>query len=147
MLYLVNGVGHSNATPLTTTIQAQAQAQSVPTDLFHTTPEVPASEIDYTSKKLYDVYETNEVATDLRIRGKIVNVTGTVTSINKNAFDQPYITLDNGSWINPTILNIKKQDEAKVAKLRKGQRVYVSCPKMKRWAGSPWGEDCTVDDD
>jgi hypothetical protein len=98
------------------------------------------------AQELFDAYESNEVATDLRLKSKIIEVSGRVQSINKNAFDSMYVSLETRNQFMPTNVNLNKQDESKIAGLRRGQSVVFRCQRFKRWVGSPSGDDCVLID-
>nr|WP_249810334.1 OB-fold putative lipoprotein [Bradyrhizobium sp. 157] len=53
----------------------------------------PAEVVRVTATELFREHDNNEVATDNRLKGKIVEVTGRVESINKNFLDDVYISL------------------------------------------------------
>lgn len=43
--------------------------------------------MSFAAQDLFDAYDSNEVATDIRLKGKIIEISGRIQSINKNAFD------------------------------------------------------------
>jgi hypothetical protein len=53
----------------------------------------PAEVIGTTAEQLFQMYDYNEVATDSAIKGKILEVKGTVQSINKDFLDHMYVSL------------------------------------------------------
>ncbi|OIM94702.1 hypothetical protein BLN97_09465 [Bradyrhizobium elkanii] len=97
-----------------------------------------------TAQELFDAYASNEVATDIRLKGKIIQVSGRIQSIDKSVFDTMYVSLETSNQFMPTKVSPNKQDESKVAALRRGQQVVFRCRQMKRWVGSPMGEDCLL---
>jgi hypothetical protein len=107
-------------------------------------PAKPAEVISFTAKDLFDAYDGNEVATDISLKGKIVQVTGRVQSINKDVFGSIYVNLATANQFMSAAMHVVKSEEAKMAALRKGQLVVFRCPKMQRWVGSPSGSDCVL---
>lgn len=104
----------------------------------------PAEVISFTANDLFDAYDRNEVATDIALKGKIVQVSGRVQSINKDAFNSIYVSLVTSNQFMSAQMHVDKLEEAKMAALQKGQSVVFRCSKMQRWAGSPSGSDCVL---
>jgi hypothetical protein len=104
----------------------------------------PAEVVRLTSQGLFFQYENNEVATDLALKGKIVEVAGPIQSINKDAFDHIYVSLVTTNQFEPAQMHVLSSEEAKIAALRRGQYAVFRCPTMKRWVGSPSGDDCVL---
>lgn len=102
----------------------------------------PNDVVKVSAEGLYQAYEANEVATDARLKGHIVEVTGIVDSINKDAFDDVVIELRTGNDFEHASMEMADSEAGTAAQLRKGQRVTVRCASMKRMIGSPYGSDC-----
>lgn len=93
---------------------------------------------------LFREYERNEVATDIRLKGKIVEIHGTVTGINKDFWDSVYVTLRTpNEFMSATVRPIESEID-KIARLQKRQSVAFRCEKMQRFAGSPSGSNCVL---
>lgn len=123
----------------------QPMDASSPTDVRNAAIAAqPTEVVRFTADSLFNAYDSNEVATDISLKGKIVEVTGRVQSINKNVFDQMYVSLATQNQFEPAQMNVVPADEPQIAALRKGQVVVFRCPKMKRWVGSPTGDDCVL---
>ena len=88
--------------------------------------------------------ESNEVATDIRLKGKIIEISGRIQSVNKNAFDSMYVSLETRNQFMPANVHPNKQDESIIAGLRRGQNVVFRCQRMKRWVGAPSGDNCIL---
>lgn len=62
-------------------------------------PSTPApaanqpTQITTSAKELIAAYDANEVSADQTYKGKIVEVSGSVASINKDLLDEPFVTL------------------------------------------------------
>jgi hypothetical protein len=76
----------------------------------------------------------------------MVEVTGYVASINKDAFDYLRVDLMTPNQFEPASMQVVQSQESLLATLRKGQLVTLRCPKMKRWVGTPYGDDCMLVD-
>jgi hypothetical protein len=123
---------------------AAAYAADAPRRAQEARTKAEAEVISFTAKDLFDAYDSNEVATDISLKGKIVQVTGRVQSINKDVFDSIYVNLATPNQFMSAAMHVVKSEEAKMAALRKGQSVVFRCPKMQRWVGSPSGSDCVL---
>ena len=112
--------------------------------LFSVLREYEFKVVRYTSDGLFAAYEDNEVATDIALKGKIVEVSGPIQSINKDVLDHIYVSLATRNEFMSAQMNVISSQEAQIATLHKGQIAVFRCPKMQRWAGSPWGDDCVL---
>ena len=72
-------------------------------------------------------YTDNEVAADLRFKGKTVRVTGVVGSIGKDIADRIYVTVGTGEQFEHPIIQAFFSDAwtERAAKLHRGQNVTV----------------------
>jgi tRNA_anti-like len=109
-----------------------------------TISNTPKEIVRISARDLFEDYDSNEVATDIQLKGKIVEVTGTVQSIDKSVFDTMYVGLVTRNQFMPAQMHVVKSQEAQIAALHKGNTVTFRCPKMKRWVGSPSGNDCIL---
>ncbi|MDB5554507.1 MAG: hypothetical protein JWL86_4491 [Rhizobium sp.] len=104
----------------------------------------PADVAKTSAGELFRMYDTNEVATDSSLKGRIVEVSGTVQGINKDFLDNLYVSLVTPNQFMSANMHVPKSEEQKLIQMRKGQSVVFRCAKMKRWAGAPSGDDCLV---
>lgn len=108
--------------------------------------DAPASKVrelvKISSSELFKAYEDNEVATDERLKGKDVLVSGTVQSIDKDAFDNIVVTFRTSNEFMPARMQMKDSEKATAVSLKKGVKSAVQCQKMSRIIGSPAGSDC-----
>jgi len=74
---------------------------------------------------LYSEYDSNEVAADLKYRGKVVVVSGVVNRIGKGFVGGLYITLGGSGFLDGVQCHFPKGEEASLANLSKGQEVIV----------------------
>jgi len=70
---------------------------------------------------LADEYDRNEIATDLKYKGKIIEVIGTVDSITKDAWGKLRVGLETGNRFKHASMQVVHEQEAMLANLRKGQ--------------------------
>jgi hypothetical protein len=104
----------------------------------------PTEIVQVTAESLFNAYDNNELATDIALKGKIVEVTGRVQSINKDFLDKMYVSLVTRNQFMSARMHVISSQEAEIAVLRKGQIVVFRCKKMTRMVGSPSGSDCTL---
>ncbi|MGY4193370.1 OB-fold protein [Bradyrhizobium sp. USDA 4520] len=132
VIYLAGSIGGRTSPP-----SSGAGSQS-------NAPPVRKEVLAATAQELFEAYQSNEVATDIRLKGKIIQISGRIQSIDKNVFDSMYISLETSNRFMPTKVQTNKQDESKVAQLSRGQQVVFRCQSIHRWVGSPMGEDCSL---
>ena len=102
--------------------------------------------IQVTAPSLFREYERNEVATDMRLKGKIVEISGRITGINKDIWDSAYVELQTpNQFMSATVRPIKSEID-KIARLQKGQFAAFRCEDMGRFFGSPSGKKCILAD-
>ena len=95
-----------------------------------------------TAKDLAEMYKANEVAADDKIGGRKVEVTGTVQDITKNFENDVVLKLESGNRFMPVSLSMADSEMAQASKLRKGQKITVTCEKMQLFIGAPSGGNC-----
>lgn len=105
-------------------------------------PEKPMEVFKISSTELFNAYEANEVAIDEQMKGKLVEVNGTVESIDKDAFDNIVIRLRTPNQFMSTSLELAESEKGKAIALSRGTKVAIRCDKMMRLMGSPMGSDC-----
>lgn len=108
-------------------------------------PKVPASDDGIyrtTAKALAELYSANEVAADDKIGGRNVEITGIVQDITKNFTDDVVLKLESGNRFMPVSLSMEGSEKPQASKLRKGQKIVVTCGKMQLFIGAPSGSNC-----
>ncbi len=96
-----------------------------------------------TAKALAELYDANEVAADDEIGGRKVEITGTVQEIAKNFTNDVIVRLESGNRFLPVMLSMEDSEKPKASKLKKGQKIVVTCEKMQLFIGAPSGSNCT----
>lgn len=95
-----------------------------------------------TAKDLAELYKANEVAADDKIGGRKVEVNGTVQDITKNFANDVVLKLESGNRFMPVSLSMADSEMAQASKLKKGQKITVTCEKMLFFIGAPSGGNC-----
>ncbi len=88
----------------------------------------PQAIIEITASQLYSEYKANEIAADQKYKGKMLKVTGVVSSIGKDIFGSPYVVLTGGGEYEVwgVQCTFSSTYEPQLAKLTKGQQVTVT---------------------
>lgn len=100
------------------------------------------------AEKLVDAYSDNEVAADMAFKGKRVLVTAAVEAIRKDAADQPYLSLSSGTGaaLRSLHASFPQSRKEELARLKKQQRVTVSCVVRGLFLNQPVLNDCSLFD-
>lgn len=96
------------------------------------------------AEQLFKAYNANEVATDQKIGGALVEVDGQIASIEKDFMDHAVLHLATDSEFSPVGITLVDTDKNAAASLKKGQEIVVRCDSMKRVLDSPMGSGCTI---
>lgn len=106
--------------------------------------DAPVETIAVTALELFSAYESNEVAADKQFKGKILEVTGTISSIDSGFGDGAIVQLNTGNDFQ----NVSAQGDDSftdvAATLSKGQQVTMVCKGDGEVIGSPMLGDCVV---
>lgn len=94
------------------------------------------------SADLYAAFHTNEIAAAEDYRGRLLEVSGIVQSVNLDFLDRPYIVL-NGGPLMGVQCHFKRIDPA-MRNLRRGDRVIVVGRCGTMIIGSVMVEDCSL---
>jgi hypothetical protein len=134
--YLVNQRGTDATTPASTSKVTDLNAGLL--------NGVPADIVKVTAPALYREYDENEVATDNRLKGKIIEISGKIAAVNKDFLDKPYVNLETSNQFSSARIAPVAADADKLAALRKGQPITFRCARMTRILGAPSGSDCVM---
>jgi hypothetical protein len=95
-----------------------------------------------TAQQLFADYEANEVATDEKMKGMTLEISGTVQSIDKDFTDSIVIKLRTSNEFLPVQLSVDDSQKGRAIALKKGSKVVLRCDKASRIAGSAFGRGC-----
>lgn len=73
----------------------------------------PVEVVSVYADRLFENYESNEVATDIGLKGKIVEVKGHVQSIDKDVFGGMYVGLETKNRFMPAQMHLLHHNKAK----------------------------------
>ena len=97
-----------------------------------------------TAQQLYKDYEANEVAADEKMKGKLIEISGTVDSIDKDAFDNIVVHLKTGDAFSAAMVGMKDSEKQKAIALKKGAKITATCESSSRVMGSPALQKCVL---
>lgn len=92
--------------------------------------------------ELFKSYDENEVATDERLKGKDIQVSGTIQAIDKDAFDNIIINFRTSNEFMPARMKMNDSEKSTAISLKKGAKSIIQCQKMSRIVGTPYGSNC-----
>lgn len=121
LILLWTGIYAGNGLLHTTQVTGKATMVSPPPPA----PQKPAFTLK--ASALFKAYEDNEVAADLKYKGQLLEVTGTVTKIGKTETKKvPYLEFGWGQFsLDCVQVQFSAGDEAELARLNKGDTVTV----------------------
>lgn len=105
-------------------------------------PMVVASAV--TATRLFDDYKANEVSADDKYKGKIVEVTGILKRVAKDADERPYAELVADRYEVNEVTAYFGVDTALLGKLKKGQKLEIRCLGAGLVLTSPLLKGCGV---
>lgn len=110
-------MGVSSTSSSTTTSQNTASSQ----------PSTPAqAPIIVSAAKIYSEYQSNAVAADAKYKGNLVQVSGTIYSIDKDILGNPFVQIQSGSYdLWGVQCGFSQADQSQLAQLSKGQTVTL----------------------
>lgn len=102
----------------------------------------PGSVYPITAVDLYRSYEANEVATDVALHGKVIQVSGWVSAIDNDAFNNIEAHLATSNDFSGAMMKMADNEAGTAGQLSKGKGVTIRGAGLKRVMGSPYGTDC-----
>ncbi len=108
-------------------------------------PVVKTPDMDVSASQLQKDYKANEVAADNKYKDKLLRVTGTVESIEKDFLDNVVLKLATGDMFVEVHATLEDSEKSKAAELSKGKRVRVVCTGGGMVMMSPMLRACTLE--
>jgi tRNA_anti-like len=102
-----------------------------------------ASAIKVTARDLSREMKANEIAALKKYEGQLIEVSGTIKSIDADFSDDPVLQLDSGEMFEFVAVNLGSGQTYYAAKLQKGQKVVMLCKALREAIGSAQLSDCT----
>lgn len=123
---------------------ANTQAATASTDTVAATQPAPEPAMQVSAKELGKAYEENEAAADSRFKGKVLEVSGTIKSITKDAVDDVIVELGTGNEVFGVQAKLTKEEELKAVDLKKGQSAKVRCTGGGEVTSIPMLDECVI---
>lgn len=154
VIILIGIIGNSSEDKKTQPVQEQGQqsAQQTATETNNKKEEKPAEpvklvpQIIVTSANISKEYTENEVAADAKYKGKLIEISGKVYSIDNGLSDNEIIIrLSDGKYdFNNSWCYMKESEREKAIVLKKGQQVILIGIGDSATMSSPVLKDCIV---
>ena len=106
--------------------------------------EEPAMKV--TAKEVAAKYKENEVAGDQMYKGKKLEISGNIYSIDSSYDDSVIVRLNGSEMFYSVDCHLDDSEKSKAAQLKKGSDIVLLCTSDGEVAGSPSMIDCTVSD-
>lgn len=103
-----------------------------------------AAQTRVSARQLYAAYQENEISADATYKGKRVEISGVVASIESDLSDMPLVMLEGGDVTETDTVNLSGLSKAQAASLTKGQNAVFQCTVQGEVLGVPLLEACTV---
>lgn len=137
----VVGIASQPKKPADGAAGASQEAEAAPKEEKRKEAPAPAPAIEVTARALFAEYEANEVAADMKFKGKQLAVTGTVASINKDFKGDVWVGLATENEFMP--VHAEGFSPNQVADLKKGQKIKITCTGKGMIVGSPMLKKCS----
>ncbi|PNK60151.1 OB-fold protein [Psychrobacter sp. FDAARGOS_221] len=106
--------------------------------------EVVEETIPVTANELFDAYQNNEVAADKQYKGKLLEVSGTVASIDSGISDQAIVQLATSNEFMSVAAEGDDTFTDTAATLSKGENVTMVCNGAGEIAGFVQLDKCVM---
>jgi len=105
-----------------------------------------APQVTVTGAVISKDYSENEVSADEKYKGKLIELSGKVYSVDNGTFDNEIIIkLSDGKYdMSGAMCYMKDTEKSKVLAFKKGQQVTLIGTGNSATIGSPMLKDCTV---
>jgi hypothetical protein len=97
--------------------------------------------VKVTAAEIVSVYKANEVAGDEKFKGKKIEITGKIESIDSSIGDAPVVRLASDVFMGVMLYDIPKGE---AAKLEKGKDATFVCKGDGELAGAPILRECKI---
>jgi hypothetical protein len=88
-----------------------------------------APQLGVTAEKLYADYQTNEISADVQYKGKIIEISGTVSDVGRDILNHIYIAFSTGKPLTITSVQAFFDDAymTRIGQVQKGQFFRAKC--------------------
>ncbi len=103
----------------------------------------PVERIEVTATELYNDYKANEITANARYKGKALLITGTVSAIQSDFRDKPFIQLTAGDFVTVSISGLSVEE---ASELSTGSLIKAACTGNGEVLSFPATRDCKLQD-
>lgn len=97
-----------------------------------------------TGPQLSAAYAENEVSAQAAFGDRVLEVSGTVSSIELDMMDKPVIQLEGHDQMAHVTIHLEKDQAGAAGAVRKGQKLTVTCSKVGEVMGYPQLQNCAL---
>lgn len=97
-----------------------------------------------TARELFRAYQDNEAAAQAQYGERILDVSGTVESVDLDLTDDPVVRLETDNQFMSAMVDLIDSEKPKAASLNKGQVIVVRCTEIREIVGSPSLRHCAI---
>lgn len=115
---LVNAIGGTSQNQPSSSVSSGAPQAAVPA-------KEPPQAIKVSASDLMAEYDANEIAADAKYKGKLLEVSGTISDIGKDILDNPYIALKTQEAFSSVQCMLKDSEKDRASSLAKGTQIIV----------------------
>lgn len=133
LLLIIGAIFGDDTTDSTTNSEVSSSASAEPAEL-----------IAVTARELFTAYDKNEVAADKQFKGKMLEVTATVSSIDSGFSDDAVVQLNTGNDFQTVSAQGDETFTDIASTLNKGQEVTMICQGAGEIIGSPMLDNCVI---
>ncbi|GAA5004802.1 hypothetical protein FNZ56_06750 [Pseudoluteimonas lycopersici] len=125
----VSSAAHTSASSTTAVSSDSATAQP------------PVDAIKLSARDLFNAYQANEIAADGQYKGKPLEISGVIESIDSDVMDEPSVQLSVDEFQTVAAHGLPKDVAAQLAK---GQSITLNCTGAGEVIGSPVVDHCSL---
>lgn len=139
-------IGNSAVNDASKKVSEQQTNTQSSTQSKQETPKVEVEKIPVTSIELSKAYSDNEVSADEKYKGKALEVSGKIVSIDNGISDKEMVVRlsDGASDFNSSTCYMKSSEREKVLAFKKGQSIILIGTGSSATLKSPVIKDCIV---
>lgn len=109
-----------------------------------TRDDLRASATKVSARELFRAYQANEASAQTQYGDQVLEVSGTVQSIDLDLVDDPVVRLETDNQYMSAMADLIDADKPRAANLIKGQQVTLLCEGVAEVIGSPSLRKCAI---
>ena len=104
----------------------------------------PENVVEVSAQKMAKDYDQNEARADSIYKGKLIKITGVISSISKDLYDNTVVSLKGVNMFADVHAEINKNEESKAINLLKGSKIVMQCRSKGEVVKSPMLGECVI---